>query len=81
MHKTVPMSDNGRRWAGPAAVAVALLGVYVAGTSAVLFRPEGSDVSFWWPAAGISVALVALVPRRRCCRSSSGSSRSPWPPT
>ena len=65
MHKTVPMSDNGRRWAGPAAVAVALLGVYVAGTSAVLFRPEGSDVSFWWPAAGISVALVALVPRRQ----------------
>ncbi|WP_167305818.1 ATP-binding protein [Nocardioides euryhalodurans] len=58
------MSENGRRWAGPAAVAVALLGVYVAGTSAVLFRPEGSDVAFWWPAAGISVALVALVPRR-----------------
>ena len=32
---------------------------------AVLFAPDGSPVATWWPAAGLSVALLALAPRRR----------------
>ena len=51
----------------PLAAAV-LLGVYLAGTGAVYFRPEGSSVAFWWPAAGLSVALVACMPRSWCAR-------------
>ena len=65
MHKTAPMTDSGRGWLSPiAATAALLVGVYLAGTGAVYFRPEGSDVAFWWPAAGLSVALVATMPRR-----------------
>ena len=58
------MSHTGRGWFTPAAAAAAvLLGVYLAGTGAVYFRPDGSSVAFWWPAAGLSVALVASMPR------------------
>ena len=64
MDKTAPMSDSGRGWVTPAAAAAAVLvGVYLAGTGAVYFRPEGSSVAFWWPAAGLSVSLVASLPR------------------
>ncbi|MEO5653988.1 MAG: ATP-binding protein [Marmoricola sp.] len=45
-------------------VALLLALVYLAGASSVLFRPEGSDVATWWPAAGVSVALLMLSPRR-----------------
>lgn len=47
----------------PLAVAL-VLGAYVAGVGAVLFRPEASRIATWWPAAGIAVALLALAPRR-----------------
>ena len=58
------MSHTGRGWFTPAAAAAAvLLGIYLAGTGAVYFRPEGSSVAFWWPAAGLAVALVATMPR------------------
>jgi len=53
------MSAPGRGWVA----ALALLGVYLTGAGAASFRPEGSTVAFWWPAAGISVALVASMPR------------------
>ena len=46
-------------------VTVAMLaGVFVAGVGAVAFAPSGDPVASWWPAAGISVALIALAPRR-----------------
>ena len=89
------MSHTGRGWVTPAAAAAAvLLGIYLAGTGAVYFRPEGSSVAFWWPAAGLSVALVATMPRswapglavgrrRRVRRGQPDRrpdrSRSPWP--
>ena len=58
------MSHTVRGWLTPAAATAAvLLGIYLAGTGAVYFRPEGSSVAFWWPAAGLSVALVATMPR------------------
>ena len=44
---------------------LALVGVYLLGVGAVLFSPEGSKVAVWWPAAGLSVALLVLSPRRR----------------
>ena len=63
MHETALMSDTVRRWTTPAAAVATLVGVYLAGTGAVYLRPEGSSVAFWWPAAGLSVALVATMPR------------------
>ena len=54
------MSYSGRGLQGwPLAVAL-LAAVYAAGVGAVLFRPDGSTIAIWWPAAGIAVALVAL---------------------
>jgi PAS domain S-box-containing protein len=41
----------------------ALVAIYVAGTQAVHFAPEGGQVAAWWPAAGIAVSLLALAPR------------------
>ena len=37
--------------------------VYVAGISAVYFAPSSSEVATWWPAAGVSVALLVLSPK------------------
>lgn len=45
--------------------ALILLGVYLLGVGSVLFAPEGSTVAVWWPAAGLSVALLLVGPRRR----------------
>lgn len=56
------MTPRAASWRAPAAALLVLCLVYVAGTSAVLFRPEGAGVSFWWPAAGLAVALVAAAP-------------------
>ncbi len=47
-----------------ALVGVTLVLVYVAGVGAVLFRPDGSSVATWWPAAGAAVALLVLCPVR-----------------
>ena len=63
MHKTAPMSHTARGWVTPAAAAAALAVVFLAGVGAAYYRPEGSSVAFWWPAAGVSVALVAALPR------------------
>jgi PAS domain S-box-containing protein len=53
----------GGRLRAPLAVAVGLLGVYLLGVWAVWFTPQSGSVAFWWPAAGLSVAMVALAPR------------------
>ena len=38
--------------------------VYASSVGAALFRPEGSSVATWWPAAGVAAALVVLGPPR-----------------
>ena len=53
----------GGRVRAPLAAAVGLLGVYLLGVWAVWFTPQSGSVAFWWPAAGLSVAMVALAPR------------------
>ena len=45
-------------------VLVALTLVYVLGVSSVAFSPEGSKVAVWWPAAGVSLAMLVLAPGR-----------------
>lgn len=57
------MTVSARGFTGYAVAAVSLVGVYFAGTQAVLFAPEQGAVASWWPAAGIAVALMALAPR------------------
>ncbi len=58
------MNDSGRSWVPSAAAAAAVqAGVFLAGAGAAYLRPEGSSVAFWWPAAGLAVALVASLPR------------------
>lgn len=47
------------------AVALLLLGVYVAGRGAVFFKPDGFPITTFWPAAAFCVAAFALFPRRR----------------
>ncbi|MGZ4639368.1 MAG: PAS domain S-box protein, partial [Actinomycetes bacterium] len=44
---------------------VLLLGIYVCGTTSVLFAPHGTDVAIWWPAAGLAVVLLVVHPRGR----------------
>ena len=43
-----------------ARTAVLLVAIFAAGTTSVLYRPESGAVSTWWPAAGLSVGLLAL---------------------
>lgn len=50
-----------RNAAHAGAVAAFLLGVFVLGVTAVRLRPEGSAAAPWWPAAGLSVAVLCLV--------------------
>ena len=45
------------------ATAAALAGVYLLGTWAVWFTPQTGSIAFWWPAAGVSVCLIAMAPR------------------
>jgi len=40
-----------------------LVGIYGFGTTSVLFAPRASHVAIWWPAAGLAVILLVLVPR------------------
>lgn len=53
----------GGRLRTPVALAIGLAAVYLLGTGAVWFTPADGSVAYWWPAAGVSVALVALAPR------------------
>lgn len=58
----MPPSRDQLSW--PVALAL-LAAVYVASAVAVTFAPEHGAVAAWWPAAGLSIALVTLMPRRR----------------
>lgn len=55
--------SSGSRWRTPLATAAALAGVYLLGIWAVAFTSQSGSIAFWWPAAGLSVGLVALAPR------------------
>ena len=44
---------------------IGLLGVYLLGAASSFFTAEGSDVPLWWPATGLSVALLLLTSLRR----------------
>lgn len=55
--------SSGSRWRAPVATAAALAGVYLLGILAVWFTPQAGSVAFWWPAAGVSVGLIAMAPR------------------
>ncbi len=58
------MTGSGRSpYVGALSALGALVAIYVAGTQAVHFAPEGGQVAAWWPAAGIAVSLLALAPR------------------
>ncbi|HET8961367.1 PAS domain S-box protein [Nocardioides sp.] len=60
------MTGSGRYpYVGALAALGALVAVYLAGTQAVHFAPEGTQVATWWPAAGISVSLLVLAGRPR----------------
>ncbi len=56
---TAPGSTTGDKLAA----LVTLVAIYLAGTGAVDFGPEDGAVASWWPAAGLSVALIAMAPR------------------
>ena len=46
--------------------ALVLVAVYAVGLGSVVLRPDDNPVAVWWPAAGLSVVLVALTrPGRR----------------
>lgn len=55
--------SSGAPWRAPVAIATALLGIYLLGIWAVWFTPQTGSVAYWWPAAGVSVLLIALAPR------------------
>lgn len=60
-----PLDSAGRgstRRTGRRLVGFAIFGavIFVLGQGAVLLAPEGFEVAAWWPAAGVSVAAVAL---------------------
>ncbi len=55
------MTVSGR--VGKLGALATLVGIYVAGTGAVVFAPAQGAAASWWPAAGLAVALFALAPR------------------
>ena len=57
------MTVSGSTTGHKLAALVTLVAIYLAGIGAVNFTPEGGAVSSWWPAAGLSVALIAMAPR------------------
>ena len=48
---------------GLRATGALLAATYVVGVLSVELRPDGNPVAVWWPAAALSVLLVALCPR------------------
>jgi PAS domain S-box-containing protein len=41
-----------------------LVAVLASGLAAIRYAPAGAETPLWWPAAGFSVALLAVTPRR-----------------
>jgi PAS domain S-box-containing protein len=59
------MTGSGRSpYVGAIAALGALVAIFVAGTQAIHFAPEGAHVATWWPATGIAVSMLILSPRR-----------------
>jgi len=57
---TRPTLGRARWWV---AAALALVGVFVLGATAVRFAPPGSTVAVWWPAAGLAVSFLLATAR------------------
>lgn len=57
------MTAPGQVTADKVAALVTLVAIYLAGIGAVNFAPGDGAVASWWPAAGLSVALLAMAPR------------------
>ena len=57
------MTAPGQTAADKAAALVALGAIFLAAIGAVHFTPGDAAVPSWWPAGGLSVALVAMAPR------------------
>ena len=57
------MTAPGQGTADKAAALATLVAIYLAGIGAVNFAPGDGAVASWWPAAGLSVALIAMAPR------------------
>jgi PAS domain S-box-containing protein len=53
----------GGRLRTPVALVLGLAAVYLLGAAAVWFTPQDGSIAYWWPAAGVSVVMVALAPR------------------
>ncbi|MGH3371989.1 MAG: hypothetical protein ACRDPR_18545, partial [Nocardioidaceae bacterium] len=51
--------------ARPFSMVAGLAAVFVLGLLSRRFAPDGSEVAVWWPAAGVSVALLVLAGRSR----------------
>ncbi len=61
-HPPAALRSDAARLAGGLALFAAA--VFALGVSAVALAPSGSDVAAWWPAAGLAVAVTAIVPAR-----------------
>ena len=58
------MSLPGSPWARRLAAVVTLAATFVLGLLSVHLTPPHAEVAGWWPAAGVSVGLLAVAPRR-----------------
>ncbi len=58
------MSLPGSPWARRLAAVTTLAAIFVLGLLSVHLTPPHSEVAGWWPAAGVSVGLLAVAPRR-----------------
>src|SRR5689334_5865137 len=58
------MSLPGSPWARRLAAVTTLAAIFVLGLVSVHLTPPHSEVAGWWPAAGVSVGLLALAPRK-----------------
>jgi PAS domain S-box-containing protein len=57
------MSLPGSPWARQLATVTTLAAIFVLGLLSVHLTPPHSEVAGWWPAAGVSVGLLAVAPR------------------
>jgi len=58
------MSLPGSPWARRLAAVTTLAAIFVLGLLSVHLTPPHAEVAGWWPAAGVSVGLLAVAPRK-----------------
>lgn len=58
------MSLPGSPWARQVAAVTTLVAIFGLGLLSVHLTPPHSEVAGWWPAAGVSVGLLAVAPRK-----------------